>query len=124
MTLRPSIAPQLKRSMAIRSSSGQVWMLRCDSARMRTRVIAPLGKMTWLASSTWPWPAWTAAVADAGGWPMAANGESGVRAASSAYRTLGGDACGGHGAACVLGAPLPGMMWEDTVLAAGGTAPA
>src|ERR1035438_2187293 len=124
ITFGPSIAPQLKRSTAIRFSSGQVWTLRCDSARMRTRVIAPLGKMTWLASSTLPWPAWTAAVAYAVSWLTSATGESGVRAASSTYSTFGGCVCGCHGPACALGAPLPGMMWEDTLLAAGGTGPA
>ena len=51
-TRSASIAPQLNRSIAIRFSSGQVWMARCDSARMSTRVTAPFGKITWLESST------------------------------------------------------------------------
>ena len=76
-TRSPSIAPQLNRSTAIRFSSGQVWMARCDSARMSTRVTAPLGKITWLVSSTWPPPAWTAAVAAAVSSAMSATGEPG-----------------------------------------------
>jgi hypothetical protein len=78
------MAPQLNRSTAIRFSSGQVWMLRCDSARIRTSVIAPLGKTTWLLSSTCPPPTSTAALASSVRAATSATGEPGVQCASTA----------------------------------------
>ena len=56
---------------------------------MSTRVTAPLGKITWLVSSTVPPPACTAAVADAVSSVISDTGEPGVSAASTVQSCLG-----------------------------------
>ena len=119
-TRSAAIVPQLNRSTAIRFSSGQVWMARCDSARMSTRVTAPFGKITWLESSTVPPPACTAAVAAAVSSAMSETGEPGVSAASTVQSCLGTGTVaadeGGMGRRVGdrPGASFPGMMGEDT----------
>src|SRR5215467_9996927 len=119
-TRSAAIEPQLNRSTAIRFSSGQVWIARCDSARMSTRVTAPLGKITWLVSSTVPPPARTAAVADAVSSVISDTGEPGVSAASTVQSCFGtgavaaGEGAKGRRVGCRPGASFPGMMGEDT----------
>ena len=115
ITAWPSIAPQLNRSIAIRFSSGQVWMLRCDSARMSTSVIAPFGKITWLVSRTCPFAAVTAADARAVSRATSVTGEDGVSLASTAYKSFGVSASCRRSSAYLLAASMPGMMWQDTV---------
>src|SRR6516164_7018645 len=95
-------------------------MARCDSARISTRVTAPLGKTTWLVSSTVPPPARTAAPAAAVSSAISVTGEPGVSAASTVQSCLGtgtaaGDAAGpGAPAGAPPAASFPGMMGEDT----------
>ncbi len=119
-TRSAAIVPQLNRSTAIRFSSGQVWMARCDSARMSTRVTAPLGKITWLESSTVPRPASTAAAAAAVSSAISETGEPEVSAASTVQSCLGtgtvaADEEGmGRRVGDRPGASFPGMMGEDT----------
>jgi len=52
MARHKSIAPQLNRSIAIRLSSGQVWMARCDSASSTTPVTPPGAGKRWNSSPT------------------------------------------------------------------------
>src|SRR6516225_1285781 len=103
-------------------------MARCDSARISTRVTAPLGKTTWLVSSTVPPPARTAAPAAAVSSAISVTGEPGVSAASTVQSCLGtgtaaGDAAGtGAPAGAPPAASFPGMMGEDTRWAVDGPA--
>src|SRR5258708_34707800 len=108
------MAPQLNRSIATMLSSGQVWMLRCDSARISTSVTAPLGKIPWEASSTCPEPASTAATATAVSSARSCTGESGPQIASTANRAFGDAASCRRSSVYLLAGSIPGMMWQDT----------
>src|SRR5215469_8941386 len=114
-------------------------MLRCDSARMSTRVIAPFGKITWLVSRTLPRPSATAAAVSEVSRATSVTGDDGVSLASTAYKsfaelapwrgveggssllgqaTFGDSASAGRRSASPLAASMPGMMCEDTVRSA------
>src|SRR5258707_13720871 len=108
------MAPQLNRSIATMLSSGQVWTLRCDSARISTSVIAPLGKITCEASSTCPAPASTAATATAVSSARSCTGESGPQIPSTANRAFGDAASCRRSSVYLLAGSIPGMMWQDT----------
>src|SRR5258707_545022 len=93
-------------------------MLRCDSARMGTSVTAPFGKITWLVSRTWPWPAATAAADSEVSRATSVTGDDRVSLASTAYSSFGVSASARRSSANLLAASMPGMMWEDTVRSA------
>src|SRR5260221_14327657 len=93
-------------------------MLRCDSARMSTSVTAPFGKITWLVSRTWPWPAATAAADSEVSRATSVTGAGRVSLPSTAYSTFGVSASPRRSSANLLAASMPGMMWEDTVRSA------
>src|SRR5260370_19036320 len=93
-------------------------MLRCDSARMSTSVTAPFGKITWLVSRTWPWPAATAAADSEVSRATSVTGDDRVSLASTAYSSFGVSASARRSSANLLAASMPGMMWEDTVRSA------
>src|SRR5215470_3113861 len=93
-------------------------MLRCDSARMTTSVIAPFGKITLLVSRTWPRPSATAAAVSEVSRAMSVTGDDGVSLASTAYSSFGDSASARRRSASPLAASMPGMMCEDTVRSA------